>query len=53
MFHSILEIHKYLSNKNEAKKEIKRLVEKDSILDKIYRLKIYRWFLVASLKRTV
>lgn len=38
MFHSIPETFKYLSNKNEAKKEMKRL-EEDKILDKIYRLK--------------
>lgn len=37
MFHSIPETFKYLSNKNEAKKEMKRLIEEDNILDKIYR----------------
>lgn len=42
MFHSIIEALKYLSNKNEAKKEMKRLIEEDNILDKIYRLKIKR-----------
>lgn len=47
MFHSIPETLNYLSNKDEAKKEMKRL-EEDNALDKIYR-----WFSVASLVRTV
>lgn len=39
IFYSILETLKYLSNQNEANKEMKRLIEEDNILDEIYSLK--------------